>query len=132
MNSYRKNGYVSIWLGICNNYYELNNYLTSNYNEDGEVIKSRFEEDFKLYFDEDFREADVADETSDDLEVLLEGFSAYETFINEVKTALGNPLTQLYNSTILIYDFKYDGDIKDAQHEGLCLDFIGSFKFHSD
>jgi len=130
MNSYIENGYVSIWLGICNSYCELDEYLAVNYDEDGEAIKSRFEEDFILHFDEDFREADVADEASGDLEVLLEGFSAYDTFINEVKTSLGNPLTQQYNSAILLYNFKYDGDIIDVQHEGLSLNFIGSFKFN--
>ena len=130
MNSYLENGYVSIWLGVCNSYDELDEYLTANYDDDGEAISSKFEEDYKLYFDEDFREADVADEASDDLEVLLEGFSAYDTFINEVKTSLGNPLTQFYNSAILLYDFKYDSNILDIQHEDFSLLFIGSFQYN--
>ena len=130
MNSYLEDGYVSIWLGICSSYDELDEYLTAKYDEDGEAINSRFEEDFQLRFDEDFREADVADESSGDLEVLLEGFSAYDTFINEVKTSLGNPLAQFYNSAVLLYNFKYDGGIMDIQHEDLSLDFVGSFKFN--
>ena len=129
MNSCLENGYASIWLGMCNSYDELNEYLSAAYDEDGQVISSRFAEDFQLCFDEDFREADVADEASSNLEELLDGFSAYGTFIDEAKTSIGNPLAQLYNSAVLLYDFKYDGDIVDIQHEDLSLDFIGSFKF---
>ena len=130
MNSYLEDGYVSIWLGICNGYDELDEYLTADYDEDGEAINSRFAEDFQLRFDEDCREADVADEASGDIEELLEGFSAYDAFIDEAKASLGNPLTRLYNAAVLLYDFKYDGDSVDIQHEGLSLDFIGSFKFN--
>ena len=68
MNSYLENGYVSVWLGTCDSYDELNEYLCANYDEDGEAINSRFAEDFQLCFDEDFREADVADEASSNLE----------------------------------------------------------------
>ena len=130
MNSYLEDGYVSIWLGMCDSYDELNEYLAATYDEDGDAINSRFAEDFQFYFDDDFREADVADEASGDIEELLEGFSAYDTFIDEAKASFGNPLAQLYNAAVLLYDFKYDGDILDIRHEGLSLDFIGSFKFN--
>ena len=152
-----KENYVSVWLGKCNSYEELDAYLSTDYIDDkGDVEKIRiqlflpcnknrpcerelesvfdesynqFAYDFGLSFDEDFREASVLEEFSDNLHTLLSGFSAFDTFIEEAKGANGNPLAQSYNAAVILYNFKYNGKITDVKHENLNLHFIGSFGF---
>jgi len=100
---------------------ELKNIFDEFYNQ--------FEYDFGLSFDEDFREASVLEGFSDNLDTLLSGFSASNTFLDEVKLSTCAPLTQPYNAIVVLYNFQYDGSITEVKHENLNLQFIGNFKF---
>lgn len=77
-----KEGFVSLFVGNLSSYEELQNYVLVRYTEDGEAIPSEFERDFNIdYYNEDFREVEFYDEPSDDLRVLLKGFSYDEEII---------------------------------------------------
>jgi len=165
--SYRGREYcVSIWLGKCGTFEELDDYLSTVYideeNLDDEGLEkffdglglflesnknrpceeelrncfydfyNQFEYDFGLAFDGDFREANVLEAFSDDIYTLLNMFSSYGTFIENVAASVGNPLPQAYNAAVILYDFKYDGRIKSIAHENVKLDFIGSFNYRSE
>lgn len=88
-----------------------------------------FEYDFGLSFDEDFREASVRDNNTNDLEVLFKGFSYYDTFIDEAK-ALVNDKIPKCNAAVALYDFKYDGGISKVEREDISLYFLGYVKYN--
>lgn len=150
-----EDGYVSLWVGRCNNYNVLNNYLSTVYidediephealknifisvNKDRaceEELKNAFDEyynqfeyDFGLSFDEDLRDGNVLEHFTDDLEVLFDGFSYYDTFINEAKT-LHKQFSKC-NAAVALYDFKYCGDILESKHKDISLYFLGYVKY---
>jgi len=150
-----KENSVSIWLGSCNSFEELDTYLSTVYIDDGveEILSklfltcnqnrpfeqelrnafdehyNQFEYDFGLSFDDDFREASVLEEFSDNLDTLLNDFSAHDTFLDEVKRSTGNPLEQSHNAIVILYNFKYDGSITKIKHENINLHFIGTYGF---
>ncbi|WP_202614168.1 immunity 22 family protein, partial [Parageobacillus thermoglucosidasius] len=63
-------------MGNSKSYKDLQNYILNSYTEDGDLLPSEFEKDFNIdYYNEDFREVEFYDEPSNDLRVLLEGFS---------------------------------------------------------
>lgn len=150
-----EDGYVSLWVGRCNNYDVLNNYLSTVYiDEDIEphdVLKNifisinkdraceeelknafdeyynQFEYDFGLSFDEDLRDGHVLEHFTDDLEVLFSGFSYYDTFIDEAKT-LHKQFSKC-NAAVALYDLKYCGDILESKHKDISLCFLGYVKY---
>lgn len=87
---------------------------------------NRFEYDFGLSFDEDFREAEVFDAATRDLWALLEPFSNSGDFLPEVKKLDTSQLPDC-NAAVLLYDFRYTGGIPKAEHEGVSLRFLGCF-----
>ena len=153
-------GYVSLWVGNCEDYDTLNEYLSTQYLEEhgigeepGEIWKelflpanqdraceeelkeefnyedfNQFEYDFGLAFDEDFREAAVCDEATDDLEKLFEEFSYCDSFIEEAK-GLGKNQIPKCNAAVALYNFKFTGDIVKAEHENVSLYFVGYVKY---
>ena len=154
-----KENNVSIWLGDCNSLKELNTYLSTVYIDNeidaGEILNklflpcnqnrpfeqelrntfdehyNQFEYDFGLSFDDDFIEANVLEKFSDNIDVLLDGFSSSDTFLEEVKRSIGNPLAKSYNAIVILYNFKYDGRATEIKHKNLNLYFIGNFSCES-
>lgn len=148
-------GYVSLWVGKCDNYDILNNYLSTVYldeeDESNDVLKkvfissnkdrdceeelknafdeyyNQFEYDFGLSFDEDLRDSRVLDQCIDDLEVLFDGFSYYDTFIDEAKM-VHKPFSKC-NAAVALYDFKYSGNILESKHKDISLYFLGDVKY---
>ena len=90
---------------------------------------NQFEYDFGLVFDEDFREVNVLDYDTQNLEILFDGFSYNDSFIDEVKK-MGCPQMQMCNTAVVLYDFKYEGNIRVIEHENIRLHFLGYFKYN--
>ncbi|MCM1327026.1 MAG: immunity 22 family protein [Lachnoclostridium sp.] len=89
---------------------------------------NQFEYDFGLVFDEDFREANVLDYDTENLEILFDGFSCSDSFIDEAKMNCSQ--MQKCNTAVALYDFKYEGNIHVAEHESISLHFLGYFKYN--
>lgn len=89
---------------------------------------NQFEYDFGLSFDEDFREAAVRDEVTDDPGILFEGFSCQETFIEEARSLMNGRIPKC-NTAVVLYDFKYSGGITEAEHRDVHLYFVGYAKY---
>lgn len=119
----QKEGKVSLWLGNFNNEKTFREFMEIKYTDDGDSIPSKFKKQFKIdYYDIDFSEIDYMEEKSNDLEVLLEGFSNdYEVIPKLKENYDGN----MYNSIVLLYDFEYDSNKINYKNENNILDFIG-------
>jgi hypothetical protein len=121
-----KEGVVSLFIGNSNSYEELQNYICVRYTEDGDAIPSEFEKDFNIdYYNEDFREVEFYDESSDDLRVNLEGFSYDEEIIPKFIEICGERLNQEVNSVILLYDFQYHGHVNGTNQ----FRFLGTVQY---
>ena len=118
----QKEGKVSLWLGNFNNEKTFREFMEIKYTDDGDSIPSKFKKQFKIeYYDIDFSEVDYTEEQSNDLKVLLEGFSNdYEIIPKFKEKYSGN----MYNSIVLLYDFEYDNNINYKNGNNI-LDFIG-------
>ena len=103
-----QDGYVSLWV----------NYECFN----------QFEYDFGMSFDEDFREAAVREDCTENLEELLAGFSYSESFLEEIKNVVKKRIPKC-NAAVVLYNFKYDGGIINAEHEDVSLQFVGYAKY---
>ncbi|MBD7912240.1 immunity 22 family protein [Clostridium cibarium] len=119
----QKEGKVSLWLGIFNDEETFRKFMEIKYTDDGDLIPSKFKKQFKIdYYDIDFSEIDYMEEKSNDLQVLLEGFSNDYEIIPRLNEKYSGGM---YNSIVLLYDFEYqhNGDnYKNGDNE---LKFIG-------
>ncbi len=88
---------------------------------------NQFEYDFGLTFDEDFREANVLEYCTGDLEKLFGDFSESGLFLDEAKAAA--PYLPECNTAVALYDFKYEGGISKVSHENVTLYFLSYFKY---
>ncbi|MFG6356281.1 MAG: immunity 22 family protein [Acetatifactor sp.] len=93
---------------------------------------NRFEYDFGLSHDEDFREAKVLDHYTKDIKILFDRFSFYNTFIDAVEESGVAAYLPECNTAMVLYDFKYEGGIHTVQHEGISLYFLGYFYYSSE
>ena len=119
----QKEGKVSLWLGNFNNEKTFREFMEIKYTDDGDSIPSKFKKQFKIdYYDIDFSEIDYMEEKSNDLEVLLEGFSNDYEIIPKLKE---NYDGNMYNSIVLLYDIEYDSNKINYKNENNILDFIG-------
>lgn len=119
----QKEGKVSLWLGIFNDEETFRKFMEIKYIDHGDSIPSKFKKQFKIdYYDIDFSEIDYMEEKSNDLQVLLEGFSNDYEIIPRLNEKYNGGM---YNSIVLLYDFEYqyNGDnYKDGDNK---LEFIG-------
>ncbi|SFJ16105.1 immunity 22 family protein [Thermoflavimicrobium dichotomicum] len=121
-----KEGFVSLFIGNSHSYKELQDYISNNYTEDGDALPSEFEKDFNIdYYDEDFREVKCYNKSSNDLRVLLEGFSYDEEIIPKFIEICGECLNQEANSVILLYNFLYNGNINETNQ----FRFLGTVQY---
>lgn len=118
---------VSLWLGTFNNEETFREFMEIKYTDDGDSIPSEFIKQFKIdYYDIDFSEIDYMEEKSDELQVLLDGFSNdYEIIpkFNEKYNA------STYNSIVLLYDFEYDCTVESYKSGENKLDFIACVEY---
>lgn len=120
-----REGYVSLWVGNFSSKEEMENYLHISYDEDGDAIPSRFEEDFDIdYYDLDFREAEFYPTEVISMQELLKFCSYDEMIIPKFIDTIGEQLHQSVNSMILLYEFNYSG-----QQSGHPLTFLGTVKY---
>ncbi len=121
-----KEGFVSLFIGNSKSYNDLQNYILNSYTEDGDLLSSEFEKDFNIdYYNEDFREVEFYDEPSNDLRVLLEGFSYDEEIIPKFIELCGERLNQEANSVILLYNFQYNGNVNEKNQ----FRFLGTVQY---
>lgn len=123
----QKEGKVSLWLGNFNNEETFREFMEIKYTDDGDSIPSKFKKQFKIdYYDIDFSEVDYMEEKSNDLEVLLEGFSSDYEIIPKLNEKYNG---DIYNSIVLLYDFEYDSNGENYKDENNTLDFIGCVEY---
>ena len=123
----QKEGKVSLWLGNFNNEETFREFMEIKYTDDGDSIPSKFKKQFKIdYYDIDFSEVDDMEEKSNDLEVLLEGFSNDYEIIPKLNEKYNGGI---YNSIVLLYDFEYDSNGENYKDENNTLDFIGCVEY---
>ena len=126
MKYMEKEGFVSLFIGNSKSYKDLQNYILNSYTEDGDLLPSEFEKDFNIdYYNEDFRKVEFYDEPSNDLRVLLEGFSYDEEIIPKFIELCGERLNQEANSVILLYNFQYNGNVNEKNQ----FRFLGTVQY---
>ncbi len=125
-----KEGFVSLWLGNVKTDAELERLLAITYSDDGDFVPSEFARHFEIVrYDDDVREAEFYEESSNDLGSLLEGFSYDDKIIPEFLSLLQNEPLDEFNTVILLYNFKYTGKIDEVTIESNHLKFIGSVEY---
>lgn len=118
---------VTLWLGNFKSVTDFNDYTNIAYTDDGDSIDSQFEEDFGIeYYDRDLVEKDWMDGYEKDLAVLLEGFSYDNQIIHQFRQS-----EKTYNTIILIYNYKYDGEIVKRVGENYEIELIGFAEYDS-
>ncbi|MBS6599846.1 MAG: immunity 22 family protein [Clostridium sp.] len=123
----QKEGRVSLWLGNFNNEKTFREFMEIKYTDDGDSIPSKLKKQFKIdYYDIDFSEIDYMEERSNDLEVLLKGFSNDYEIIPKLNEKYNGGI---YNSIVLLYDFEYDSNEENYKHNNNTLDFIGCVEY---
>lgn len=124
----QKEGKVSLWLGIFNSEKTFREFMEIKYTDDGDSMPSEFKKQFKIdYYDIDFSEIDYMEEKSNDLDVLLEGFSNDYEIIPKLNEKYNGGI---YNSIVLLYDFEYDFNEKNYKSDNNTLEFIGCVKYN--
>ncbi|MFC4161915.1 immunity 22 family protein [Chitinimonas lacunae] len=124
----RKDNVVSVWLGNIPTSIDIEEYVSNEYDEDGEFLGSKFSADFNIsYVDDDFREA-VRFDLTKDVQEIFRHFSYGERIASEFSQK-NLTLNVEVNSAILLYHFDYGGDSKEADlAEGKFL-FVGAVPY---
>lgn len=123
-------GQVSIWIGNFNSLGDLEKYIQTEYIDDSVCLDSRFETDFNIeYYDEDFREINILDNPQDSFRCLLQEHSYCNSIISNYTKNHSDYIGSLYNSVILLYNYKYDQSVKEIEKEGIYIKYIGSVEY---
>ena len=116
-----KENKVSLWLGYFEKENEFRDYMDVEYDEDGNITPSKFQEEFSIEkYDLDATEIDWISDMCADVDTLLEGFSNDFEIIPQFKELLLNKNIMQYNSIILFYNFEYQGTYLTSK-----LEYIG-------
>lgn len=125
-----KIGFVSLWVGNVQSSEELNRLLFTSYSDEGDFIPSIFAKYFEISrYDDTVREAEYYEEASKDLNQLLEGFSYDDEIITRFDTLVKEELPNDINAVILLYNFKYAGEIAEATIQSSYLRFLGKVEY---
>jgi len=125
-------GIVSIWLAKCADIKDLQHYLQVNYSNFGDYLNSKFEKDFNVHcFDEELKEINFIGRDSDSFSDIMRDQSFSQNVVLDYSKNFSDKLDRKYNSIILLYNFNYDGSIKEAQDNNVYVKFIGSFKYRT-
>lgn len=119
-------GIVSLWTGWAESDEALESYLAFGFTEDGDSVPSPFAHDFGIdWFDEDFREAGLISLLTQSLSQLLEGHSNAKALIPKFAATIGDTLDSEANAVLLLFDFRYDGEVREVTHGPVRLRFQG-------
>lgn len=117
-----KENKVSLWLGCFESAEEFEQYMNVSYDEDGNHIPSAFQKSFGIKrYNIDMAETDRISDRCLDVESLLEGFSYDYEIIPQFKEMLGQREIEAYNSIVLLYNFRYEGECNKAGN----MEYIG-------
>lgn len=123
-------GQVSIWIGNFSEFKELERYVQTDYTEDGDGIDSKFETDFGIeYYDEDFREINMLDEPQESFTCMIQEHSYYKSIIENYTKENSDYLGDKYNSIILLYNFKYNQNIKEIKGRDMYIRYVASVEY---
>ena len=107
---------VSMWIGNFASREELDNYIDLRYDDDGEIVSSKFYDAFQIDIDDidDYLiEKEYCDSRFSNVYDHIIGASYADVIIDNLKKiedALAIPDS---NSIILLYNYKYCGQVKE-------------------
>jgi len=128
-----KEGVVSIWLGKSSSIREFQQYLQAYYTEEDNFVDAKFQQDFDIQcFDEDLKEMDYLEQSSNSFSLIISNHSFCESIISNYIDKFDNKMDIEYNCAILLYDFDYMGGVKESNHKGLVVKFIGAIDYNKD
>ena len=119
-----KENKVSLWLGTFNSSDDFNEYCELKFDEDGNYIKSQFQNEFNiLKYDLDAFEKDWISDSCSNVESLLVGFSYDNVIIPKFDKLINHEKIKDYNSILLLFNFEYDGEHVNSRMEYVgCVD----------
>ncbi|GAA0135150.1 immunity 22 family protein [Paenibacillus sp. YSY-4.3] len=121
---------VSLWVGNVQSSEELDRLLAVSYSDEGDFIPSIFAKHFEIdRYDDAVREAEYYDEASSVLNQLLEGFSYDDEIIPRFTNLVQEGLTDGFNAVVLLYNFKYTGEIFEANVQSNYFRFLGAVEY---
>ena len=135
---YEKDGYLALWLGNTLSKESLLRYLEIDYGEDNEddldiddiyAVDFEMGRDFNImWYDED--KLEFSHKGNMESWDLLEGHSFIESILPCLKKDYQDVMNGTYNSVIILYDFQYDGHIKEVKNDQYgFFKYIGSFEY---
>ncbi|MEK3903617.1 MULTISPECIES: immunity 22 family protein [unclassified Paenibacillus] len=123
-------GFVSLWVGNVKSFEELDRLLMVSYSDEGDFIPSIFANHFEIRrYDDAVREAEYYEEASNNLNLLLEGFSYDDQIAPKFNTLVQEELSNDINAVILLYNFKYTGQIAEATFSSNYLKYLGTVEY---
>ncbi|KKK37457.1 hypothetical protein WQ57_13475 [Mesobacillus campisalis] len=121
-----REGYVSLWVGEFDSQEKLDDYLDIEFTEDGDALLSEFEKDFSIEYDDiDFREAVYFKQPPATFQETLKGFSYDDIITTRFTGQYAKDLPHIFNTVVLLYNFKYDGGSALAKGGANQLRYIG-------
>ncbi|MCH5138498.1 immunity 22 family protein [Clostridiaceae bacterium UIB06] len=127
-----KEGYVSLWIGNIKSDRALSEYVELIYTDDGDCVPSLFLQDFNIDiddFDEDFIERICTDKQANSITGLISGCSYEDVVIPKFEKLSSIVMPSRINAGILLYNFQYDGSIRDINKNGYEFKFVGSVEY---
>ncbi|MEK3725439.1 MULTISPECIES: immunity 22 family protein [unclassified Paenibacillus] len=126
----KKEGFVSLWVGNVQTTHELDRLLAVSYSDEGDFVPSIFAKHFEIRrYDDAVREAEYYEEASNDLNQILEGFSYDDEIAPRFDTLVQEELPNDINAVVLLYNFKYTGEIVEATIQSNYLRFLGTVEY---
>ncbi len=136
--NYEKDGYLALWLCRTLSKDSLIQYLEIDYGEDDEedldlediyIVDFKMGRDFNImWYDED--KLEFSHKGNMKGWDILKGHSFIESIFPALKESYHDVMNNIYNSVIILYDFKYDGHISEVQNNKYgFFKYIGSFKY---
>ena len=125
-------GYVSLWVGVIDSDLEFSKYLELEYTDDGDYIPSQFLMDFNIdvnEFEEDFTEGKFAENLTDSMIELIKGCSYEDVVLEKFQDLYADVCKEKLNSAFLLYNFQFDGIIKQIKTDKYYFRFVGSIKY---
>ena len=110
----------------------LNEYVEFGYDDDAEIVPSRFMVDFDLeQWDEDFREIEFREEHWTTVATALEGCYCEDQIIPQFEQQIGKTFDFPVNSLILLFDYNHERETKKASSGGISMRFMGVATYKS-
>ncbi len=123
--NYRKEGFVSLWLGTVKSEKDLEKLMIIGYTDDGDLIPSGFSKLFSMgRYNDDFREVRFYDKGIKSIPEALNGFSYSDDITMYFESLIPAEKLHGFNSVVLIYNFQYSGDKTEVENST-----FGHFKY---